>query len=102
MAVRDEIAATDGMKRAEDELRLELLADQLGDALAHLATRLDGEGAADDVLGPEAMVRQEIGDARRQRLRLAGAGGSEDLEDRGRGGDGGALSRIQPIENGVH
>lgn len=102
MPVRDEIAATDGVERAEDELRLELIADQPGDTLAHLPTGLDGEGAANDVLGPEAMVRQEVGDARRQRLGLAGSGGSEDLEDRGRGGDGRPLSRIQPIENGVH
>lgn len=44
---------------------------------------------------------EEIRDARGQRLSLSGAGRGEDLENRGRRGDCGCLSRVEAVQNQV-
>lgn len=102
MPVRNKIPATNRMKRAEHQLRLHIVTNQPGQPLAHLATRLDGERAADDVLRPETMVCQQVRDACGQGLGLAGAGRCEDLED-GRGRrHRSPLGLIEAIEDQVH
>lgn len=47
------------------------------------------------------MVDKEVRDARGQGLGFAGAGGREDLEDWGWGGDGGSLGGVEVCEDGV-
>lgn len=90
------------MERAQHQLRLHLLPNQARQPLAHFAARLDRESAADDVLRAEAMVRQQVRDARGQGLGLAGAGGCEDLEDWGGRGHRCPLRLVQAIENQIH
>ena len=53
-------------------------ADQRADALLHLARRLVGEGDGEDLASGRARpVREDVGDARGQHARLAGAGAGQ-------------------------
>ena len=66
------------MERAEPWHALgAAFADQPADAVLHLARRLVGEGDREDLRGPGAAAREDVGDARRQHPRLAGAGAGE-------------------------
>ncbi len=67
----------DGVKGAEPAHALGAWADQRGDARLHLARRLVGEGHGENLRGPGAALRQNMGDARGQNPRLAGAGAGE-------------------------
>lgn len=51
------------MERAEDQFGLQVTADKATQTFPHLTRRLNGEGAADDILRPEALVRKQIRDS---------------------------------------
>lgn len=89
------------MKRAQHESGLRALAHQPSQALAHLATGLDGERAADDILWAVAVVGEQVCHARGQRLGLAGAWGRQDLEDSGWRRDRCCLGGIETRQNSV-
>lgn len=61
------------MESAQDKARFQPLTNQVRQTLTHLTTSLDGKCAANNILGKIAMVRQEVRDARGQRLGLARA-----------------------------
>ena len=67
----------DGMEGAEPRHALDDLADHAADALLHLARRLVGEGDREDLGRARAAGRQDVGDARGEHARLAGAGARE-------------------------
>ena len=67
----------DRVERAEPRHALDLAADQVADALLHLARGLVGEGHREDLAAARAARRHDVGDARRQHARLAGAGASQ-------------------------
>ncbi len=52
--------------------------DQLVDAIPHLARGLVGEGHGEDVLGPDALFLDQVGNSMGQHARLAGAGSGDD------------------------
>ena len=69
-------------------------------ARLHLARRLVGEGDGQDLLGRDALVEHEVGDAVGDDAGLAAARPGED-QDRPVGGeDGLPLLRIEPVEDG--
>ena len=68
----------DRMEGAEPRHALgSAFADQLRDAVLHLARRLVGEGDGEDLAREGAAARQDVGDPRRQHPRLAGAGAGQ-------------------------
>ncbi len=66
----------DGVERAAPHAN-RLGAEEASDALAHLARRLVGERDREDVLRVDAVMLDEVRDARRQHARLAGSGAGE-------------------------
>ena len=88
----------DRVERAEPGHALDGLADQQADAHLHLARRLVGEGHREDLRGKGAAGGEDMGDARRQHTRLAGAGAGEH-QNRSLGSfDGKALLRVEAGE----
>ncbi len=75
-----------------------LAAELPGDARAHLAGRLVGEGHREDAVHRHAVHLVQPGDAVGQHAGLAGTGAGEDEIVARRGGHGLALGRVQPVE----
>ena len=75
MAAQD--LRADRMERAEPRHALDDLPDHGADARLHLARRLVGEGDGEDFRGARAAEREDVGDARGQHARLAGAGAGQ-------------------------
>ncbi len=73
-------------------------ADQADDALAHLARGLVGEGDGEDLAGPHAPGRQQVGDAVGQHPRLARAGAGDDQQRAALVDDRLALLGVEPLE----
>jgi hypothetical protein len=67
----------DRVEGAEPRHALGHWADEVADALLHLARRLVGEGDGEDLRGEGAAGRDEMGDAGGQHAGLAGAGAGE-------------------------
>ena len=67
----------DGMEGAEPRHALDHLADDLADAVLHLARRLVGEGDGEDLAGPGAAEAEDVGDAHGEHAGLAGAGAGQ-------------------------
>ena len=67
----------DGMEGAEPRHALDHLADDLADAVLHLARRLVGEGDGEDFAGPGAAEAEDVGDAHGEHAGLAGAGAGQ-------------------------
>ena len=68
---------TDGMEGAEPRHALDHLADDLADAVLHLARRLVGEGDGEDLAGPGAAEAEDVGDPHGEHAGLAGAGAGQ-------------------------
>ena len=73
-------------------------ADQVADALLHLARRLVGEGDGEDLAGPRPAGREEMGDAGGQHAGLAGAGAGEHQHRPVGRLDRAPLLGVQPVE----
>ena len=67
----------DGMEGAEPRHALDHLADDLADAVLHLARRLVGEGDGEDLARPGAAEAEDVGDAHGEHAGLAGAGAGQ-------------------------
>ena len=67
----------DRVEGAEPGHALDHLADDLADALLHLARRLVGEGHGQNLARPRAAGGEDVGDARGEHARLAGAGAGQ-------------------------
>ena len=67
-------AAADGMKGTKPRHAFHRLAEHVAEPQLHLARRLVGEGDREDFAGSRATLAQDVGDARGQDARLAGAG----------------------------
>ena len=67
----------DRVERAEPLHAFEHAADQVADAVLHLARRLVGEGDGEDLAGPGAAGGEDMGDAGGEHAGLAGAGAGE-------------------------
>ena len=96
MAAQD--LGRDRVKRAEPR---HALGDRPGEqrhALLHLARRLVGEGDGEDLPGLGAAGGDDVGDARRQHARLAGAGAGQHQHGPVERLDRLALLRVQPVE----
>ena len=63
----------DGVERAEPGHAFDGAAHQVADALLHLARRLVGEGDGQDLGAARATRAHDVGDARGEHARLAGA-----------------------------
>ncbi len=88
-----EDAIADGVEGAAPEAG-EIVRDQRGDALEHLARGLIRKGEEQDARGADAVL-DEVGDAIGQRAGLAAAGAGDDQRGAGSGGDGLVLLRIE-------
>ena len=77
------------------------LADDLADAVLHLARRLVGEGDGEDLAGPGAAEAEDVGDAHGQHAGLAGAGAGQHQHRAVERLDRLALLRIEPGEIGA-
>ena len=78
LGVVAEDAGADRVEGAEPGHRLDAGADELADALLHLAGGLVGEGHREDFAAPGLLGREDVGDAGGEDARLAGAGAGED------------------------
>ena len=67
----------DGMEGAEPRHALDHLADDVADAVLHLARRLVGEGDGEDFARPGAAEAENMGDAHGEHAGLAGAGAGQ-------------------------
>ena len=76
------------------------LADDLADAVLHLARRLVGEGDGEDLAGPGAAEAEDVGDAHGEHAGLAGAGAGQHQHRAVERLDRLALLRIEPGEIG--
>ena len=90
----------DRMERAEPLHALDGAADELADALLHLARGLVGEGDGEDFPRPRLAGGEQMGDARRQHARLAGAGAGEHQNRPFGGLHRLALFRVEAVEIG--
>ena len=90
----------DGVEGAEPRHALDGAADEIADALLHLARRLVGEGDGEDLAGERTARGEDVGDARRQHARLAGAGAGEHEHGAVERFDGRALLRVETVEIG--
>jgi hypothetical protein len=79
---------------------LDNAADQMADALLHLARRLVGEGDAQDLPGPGPSSGQDVGEPRGEDAGLAGTGARQHKKGTIGRLDGGALFRIKALEIG--
>src|SRR5262245_60131011 len=77
LGVATEDLPPDGMEGAEPRHALDAAANQLADALLHFARRLVGEGDGEDLRGPRPAQAQNMGYARGEHARLAGAGAGQ-------------------------
>ncbi len=87
----------DRMERAEPGHGLRG-AGEHGDALAHLARRLVGEGHGEDLVRAGASGRDDMGDARRQHAGLADPRAGENQNRAVEGLDGAHLLVVEPLE----
>ena len=78
MAAQD--TGADRVEGAEPGHTLHALADEVADALLHLARRLVGEGHGEDFPAIGAAGRKDMGDAGGEDARLAGAGAGQHQE----------------------
>ena len=78
------------------------MAEDLVDALGHLAGGLVGEGDGEDGVGGNAALFNEIGDAVGDDARLAGAGAGEQQHGAIDGLDAFALLRVHVVEKAGH
>ena len=76
-------------------------ADKQLDALAHLLRRLVRERDREDLVRARLARAQQVRDPVGQHARLARAGAGEDQQRTGGRGDGLALRRVEPCEQGV-
>ena len=90
----------DRMERAEPRHALDDLPDHRADARLHLARGLVGEGDGEDFRRARAAEREDVGDARGQHARLAGAGAGEHQHRAVERLDRLALLRVQAGEIG--
>ena len=67
----------DRMEGAEPRHAFDHAADDLADAVLHLARRLVGEGDGEDLARPGAAGREDVGDAHGQHAGFAGAGAGQ-------------------------
>ena len=79
-----------------------VVAGEVVDAAAHLVRGLVGEGHAEDVPRQDAQLRHEVGEAPRQRARLARARARDHAHEALRRCDGLALRRIQACKQIGH
>ena len=77
LGVAPENLDADGMEGAEPRHALDHAADQLSDALLHLARGLVGEGDGEDLRRARPAQAQNMGDAGGEHARLAGAGAGQ-------------------------
>jgi hypothetical protein len=77
-------------------------ADDVQQPVAHLTGGLVGEGDCEDLVGPDAAVLDEMGDAMRQHARLAAARAGKHQQRAGDGRDGVALRRVEVVEERSH
>ena len=96
MAAQD--AGADGVEGAEPRHALDAGADQLADALLHLAGGLVGEGHRQDFGRPGALGGEDMGDAGGQHARLAGAGAGQHQQRALGGQHGVALFLVEALE----
>ena len=85
----------DGMEGAEPGHALHGAADQVADALLHLARRLVGEGDGQDLGAARAAGAHDVGNACREHARLAGAGAGQHQHGAVHSLDGGALLGVE-------
>ena len=78
-AVGAQDARADGVERAEHDVA-RLVAEQVHDAVAHLARRLVRERDGDDAVGMDVLDCDQVGDAVRDHARLAAARPGEDQQ----------------------
>ena len=90
----------DGVEGAEPRHALDGAADEIADALLHLARRLVGEGDGEDLPGEGAARGEDVGDARRQHARLAGAGAGQNQHRAVERFDRRTLLRVEAVEIG--
>ena len=90
----------DRMERAKPRHALDRLPDHRADAGLHLARRLVGEGDGEDFRRARAAEAEDMGDARGQHARLAGAGAGEHQHRAVERLDRLALLGVQPGEIG--
>ena len=77
LGVAAQHAGADRVEGAEPLHALDHAADQIADAVLHLARRLVGEGDGEDLPGLGAAGGEQMGDAGGEHARLAGAGAGE-------------------------
>ncbi len=97
------LAAQDADARAVEghhPHRVGTRADELLDALLHLARGLVGEGDREDLPGVHIALAEEVGDAVGEHAGLAGAGAGHDEQRGVRVNDGRALVLVQPVQEG--
>ena len=88
----------DRMEGAEPGHALDHAADDLADAVLHLARRLVGEGDGEDLAGPGAAGGEDMGDAHGEHAGLAGAGAGQHQDRAVERLDGFALLGIEAGE----
>ena len=84
-----------GMECAEPRHALDRTTDQAADSVLHFVGGLVGEGHGEDLPAPRPARAQDVGNARCQHARLAGAGASQDQHRPIDGLDGGTLLGIE-------
>ena len=88
----------DRMEGAEPRHAFDHAADDLADAVLHLARRLVGEGDGQDLARPGAAEAEDVGDAHGQHAGLAGAGAGQHQHRAVERLDREPLFRIEPLE----
>jgi len=88
----------DRVKRAEPRHALDHAADDLADAMFHLARRFVGEGDGQNLAGPGAAGGKNMRDAHGEHAGLAGAGAGQHQHRAVKGLDGKPLFRIEAGE----
>ena len=88
----------DRVERAEPRHALDLAADELADALLHLARGLVGEGHGEDLAAAGAAGGEDVGDTGGEDARLAGSSAGQNKQGAVERLDRLALLRVQPFE----
>ena len=91
---------SDRVERAEPRHALDDAADEIADAVLHLARRLVGESDGENLARPGPARRQDMGEPRRQDARLARAGACQDEKGSVQRLDRQTLLRIEALEIG--